>query len=141
MASITNLGIDMNPIANPLTSGRMSNAMAIGTGFSKPKDPSKLTVPEPAMTYADALMAGIAAQEKLKVPNTAGPMKVDYSNATGGISQKDVDYWNNASKKTAELINNMDAKQKELLAHIEDFVGKSRLELDESKKKEEKNGN
>ena len=37
-------------------------------------------------------------------------MKVDYSNATGGISQKDVDYWNNASKKTAELINNMDAK-------------------------------
>ena len=61
MASITNLGIDMNPIANPLTSGRMSNAMAIGTGFSKPKDPSKLSIPEPAMTYADALMAGIAA--------------------------------------------------------------------------------
>ena len=140
MAAITNLGIDMNPLANPLTSGRMSNQMAIGNGFSKPKDLSKLTVPEPTISYTDALAQSIAAQSALKVPDTASPIKTDYSNYSPGLTQQDINYWKNAQEKTAELMKNMNDEQKDMLAHIEDFVGKSRLELEESKKSENENG-
>ena len=140
MAAITNLGIDMNPLANPLTSGRMSNQMAIGNGFSKPKDPSKLTVPEPTISYTDALAQSIAAQSTLKVPDTAPPIKADYGNYSSGLTQQDINYWKNAQEKTAELMKNMNDEQKDMLAHIEDFVGKSRLELEESKKSENENG-
>ena len=37
-------------------------------------------------------------------------------------------------------MKNMNDEQKDMLAHIEDFVGKSRLELEESKKSENENG-
>jgi len=62
-------------------------------------------------------------------------MKVDYSTCSSGLSKSDIDYWNMAQKNTAELIHNMSDEQKDLLAHIEDYVGKSRLQLEESQQK------
>ena len=132
----------MNPLANPLTSGRISNTFGLKNGFSKPKDLSSLSVPDSVMTYADALAANAQMQSQLTVPDTAPKMKVDYSTANTGISKADIDYWNMAQKKTAELIDNMSDEQKEMLAHIEDYVGKSRLKLEESiERKERRNGN
>jgi len=57
MSVVSNLGIDMNPLANPLTSGRISNTFGLANGFSKPANLNALSVPDPVITYSDAVAA------------------------------------------------------------------------------------
>lgn len=145
-----------HPLANPLTDRPIGNVnwgkYAAGSYFKAftPSEAKTTRLPDTTIDYNEV----IARQRELTVPNQEVPSipSLGIQRCPDGTFrsvydmnvmqlQPDVDRQQMLAAKDAELSVNMSDFQKDLLSKIDDeFVGHSKL-IEESKKKEQTNGN